>query len=257
MIVNHEARYLFVEPPFTGSTAIATELQEHYGGERIYWKHEKYIRFRAEHGRRADDYFVFATNRNPLDQAVSEYLKLKNNHRGNFTTPAKFARNGGYITEKTLEEFHWVQANDASFDDYFLRYKSGLFNNWYLLGHERFDAILDFSSLADDFDDVLRRIGFEPVRKLPLVNPTKGKRAWDEYFTPEAREQAFLAYGPYMRKWGFEFPAAWGPPRIPWTARARFRAVDAGVRLVTRYVRLDSGSEVVQRVKRLAQRSAR
>ncbi len=255
MIINHTLKYLFVEPPFTGSTAIATELQEHYGGESIVWKHAKYTEFRAEYGKKADDYFVFASNRDPLDQAVSEFVKLKNNHKDNFTTPHKFVRNGGYITEEALQEFHWVQEHDAEFHEYFARYKNKLFNNWYLLGHERFARVIEFTNLADDFDAVLRLIGIEPVRKLPKVNPTKGKKSFTDYYPPETWEQAFRCYGPFMRKWKFAFPSEWGTPRVPMAARARFHAIDRGVRTLSRFANLNTSSGVVQRAKRVLQGS--
>ncbi|MCG8468228.1 MAG: hypothetical protein MJB57_08455 [Gemmatimonadetes bacterium] len=253
MIINRAHRYLFVEPPFTGSTAIATELERHYGGENILWKHAKYTEFRAQFGDEADEYFVFASNRNPLDQAVSEFVKLQNNHKDNFTTPEKFLRNGGYITDEALEEFHWVQENDASFADYFVRYKNKLFNNWYLLGHERFDVVIEFTRIDDEFDAVLRKIGLDPVRRLPTVNPTEGKKTFVDYYTPETWEQAFRCYGPFMRKWGYSFPAAWGTPRTSPLATARFHAIDRAVGLVSGFAKLDTNSRLVQRVKRLVQ----
>jgi len=253
VIINRRLKYLFVEPPFTGSTAIATELQKHYGGESIVWKHAKYTEFRAEFGNEANDYFVFASNRNPLDQAVSEFVKLRNNHRDNFTTPHKFLRNGGYITEEALEEFRWVRDNDADFHDYFARYKNKLFNNWYLLGHERFAHVIEFTNLAEEFDAVLRRIGIEPVRKLPKINPTEGKKSFAEYYPRATWEQAFRCYGPFMRKWGFSFPVEWGTPRIPPAATARFHIIDRGVRTLTRFANLSTNSGAVQRVKRLLQ----
>lgn len=253
MIINRAAKYLFVEPPFTGSTAIAGELMEQYGGERIHWKHAKYTEFRAQVGREADSFFVFATNRNPLDQAVSEFLKLKNNHLNNFTTPEKFRRNGGYITDETLAEFDWVQDTEADFAAYFRRYKTGLFNNWYLIGHESFDYVLDFADLAGEFETVLRRIGIDPVRPLPQVNATAGKSDFGAYYPSDTWAQAFRCYGPYMRKWEFEFPQSWGAPRVPVGARLRFHVVNRGVGLVTRHVNLSSQSGFVQRVKRFVQ----
>ena len=257
MIINRTARYLFVEPPFTGSTAVAGELVEHYGGESIIWKHAKYSDFRAQFGREAGDYFVFASIRNPLDQAVSEFVKLRNNHKGNFTNPAKFLRNGGYIPDETLAEFAWVQETDADFPAYFRKYKQGIFHNWYLIGHRNFDFIINFERLIDDFDEVLRRIGLDPVRPLPHVNPTEGKTHFAEYFTPDVRAQAFRSHGPFMKQWGFAFPEAWGPPRVPLSSRLRYALLDRGVELVSRHVSLDSSSGFVQRVKRLSQSTSK
>ena len=146
-----------------------------------------------------------------------------------------------------------MQETDADFAAYFRRYKTGLYNNWYLMGHERFDCILDFTNLVEEFDAALRRIGIEPVRPLPQVNPTAGKKDFGEYYPPDTWEQAFRCYGPYMRNWGLEFPEAWGTPRISRMARVRFAALDRGVGAITRHVNLSSQSAFVQRVKRFAQ----
>ncbi len=42
MIISHKYKYLFIELPRTGTTAISKELRERYAGELIYEKHTKY-----------------------------------------------------------------------------------------------------------------------------------------------------------------------------------------------------------------------
>jgi len=256
MIINHQHKYLFVEPPFTGSTAIADELVETYGGEPVLEKHAQFSEYRAAHGN-PRGYFVFASNRNPLDQAVSEFVKLQNNHKGQFTRPELFARNGGYLRDATLEEFAWVQEQGAEFSEYFQRYKNKLFNNWFLLGHHRFNYVMNFEDIVGEFDRVLRLIGIEPVRPLPHRNPTKDKKLFTEYYPPETWEQAFRCYGPYMDKWGFSFPPGWGKPKIPLGARLRFAALDGGVGGVARFVNLSPKSKTVQRIKHALQAMGR
>lgn len=252
MIINHDLKYLFVEPPFTGSTAIANELQKHYGGKPILEKHAQFAEYRAAYGS-PRGYFVFASNRNPLDQAVSEFVKLQNNHKGQFTRPELFARNGGYLRDATLEEFQWVQETDAEFHQYFKRYKNKLFNNWFLLGHHRFDYVIDFRDLVGEFATVLERIGVDAVRPLPHINPTADKKHWTEYYPPDTWDQAFQCYGPFMRKWGFDFPPEWGTPNIPAAAQMRFSLIDGAVGTVSRFVNLSPKSPTVQRVKHLVQ----
>ncbi len=45
MIISHQHKYLFVELPHTGSTAISHELREHYDGVSILEKHATYYQF--------------------------------------------------------------------------------------------------------------------------------------------------------------------------------------------------------------------
>src|SRR5262245_27774439 len=80
MVISHKHRYLFVEIPNTGSTAISAELRRHYDGEPVLHKHATYGEFLRLASRDQRTYFVFGTVRNPLDLAVTEYFKLKTNH---------------------------------------------------------------------------------------------------------------------------------------------------------------------------------
>ena len=87
MIISHTHKYLFVEIPLTASYAIRHELCEYYGGVPILHKHASFpdfLQIAAPHER---DYFVFATVRNPLDETVSRYCKLRCDHKGTFSDP--------------------------------------------------------------------------------------------------------------------------------------------------------------------------
>ncbi len=45
MIISHKHKYLFVELPRTGSTAIYEELCQHYDGTQILFRHATYDDF--------------------------------------------------------------------------------------------------------------------------------------------------------------------------------------------------------------------
>ena len=46
MIISEKNKYLFLELPRTGSTAISKELRDHYDGKRILRKHSLYHEFK-------------------------------------------------------------------------------------------------------------------------------------------------------------------------------------------------------------------
>ena len=87
MILSDEHRYLFIELPHTGTTAISRELQEHYGGRPILTKHARYHQFRKIATREQESYFVFSCIRNPAEEAVTRYFRYKTDHGGRYTVP--------------------------------------------------------------------------------------------------------------------------------------------------------------------------
>ena len=89
MIISRKHNYVFVEMPRTGCTAVGKELLSQYGGERILRKHSTYpdfLRIATDDEKR---YFVFSGVRNPLDDAVSHYFKLKTDHHSRFSDPTR------------------------------------------------------------------------------------------------------------------------------------------------------------------------
>ena len=70
MVISHKYRYIYIESPMTGSTAVAEELVLNYEGVRILRKHALPFELRKE-GLILEDYFVFTNIRNPLVSIVS------------------------------------------------------------------------------------------------------------------------------------------------------------------------------------------
>ncbi len=85
MIISDTHRYLFVELPHTGTTAISQELRECYDGRKILHKHARYGDFLRGATASQRDYFVFSCIRNPLDEAVSIYARLRSDHRNAYS----------------------------------------------------------------------------------------------------------------------------------------------------------------------------
>lgn len=227
MIVSHRHRYVFVELPHTGSTAISRELRLHYGGEDVLRKHfylEDFLRHASPAERR---YFTFSGIRNPLDEAVSVYLKYKTDHRGHFTDPRERVENGGWVTPSHLVRFRFVHEEGADFPAYFRRFYRLPYDNWSSLSHRRMDFVVRFEHLQEDFAEVLRRLGIAPVRPLPVVNRTEEKSDFLSFYTPEIRRRAQRVFGPFLRRWGYELPREWGLPPAPWRDELAYRSTVA------------------------------
>ena len=108
VIISHRHRYLFVEVPRTGSTAVSAELQEHYDGQPILRKHATLRDYLREAGGDVSNYFVFSTVRNPLDVAVTRYVHLRENPRGHFTDPAEIAVRNSIASRLERRVFRWL-----------------------------------------------------------------------------------------------------------------------------------------------------
>jgi Sulfotransferase family len=149
MIISHRHRYVFVEVPNTGSTAISRDLRELYGGNPVLQKHTTLGEFWRIASATERQYFVFGTVRHPLDAAVTEYFKFRTNHRGKYTDTRRIG--GPAMTRLHLDKFRLVHDERADFQTFFLRYKTCVYNNYYLVLHAQFDRVMRFETLQDDF----------------------------------------------------------------------------------------------------------
>ena len=223
MIISHKHKYLFVELPHTGSTAISRELCENYEGVPILRKHAYYHEFLKVANAEEKTYFVLAGIRNPLDEAVSVYFKYKNNHKQNYTTPERLKKNGGHVTDDDLRRFNFIRNTNADFPAFFERFYRLPYNNLSTLSHRKFDFTIRFESLQDDFTQALKSMEIEQKRPLPMVNKTVGKgNGFLSHYTPRIHEQARKVFGPFMRKWGYDFPPEWNDHSVPWSSQIQF-----------------------------------
>jgi len=210
MIISHEHRYVFVEIPLTASYAIRYELCDSYGGEPILHKHASYPEFLS--GASADEkrYLAFATVRNPLDEAVSRFFKLKTDHESGFSDPA--ALEEGRVDFVDVKRFRFIQDTAGDFETYFLHYHRRPFSSLIDLSGSHLDFVIRYEQLQQDFSAILAELDLDPVRAIPVVNKTGGRKAdWMAYYTPATVELAKLKFQPFMRRWGYEFPVEWGP----------------------------------------------
>jgi hypothetical protein len=212
MIISHRYRYIFIEVPLTGSWAIRQELCNYYGGEPILHKHATYEEFLHKATTHEKNYFSFATVRNPLDAAVSQFFKLKTNYKGVFTDSLAIAEL--LVDQVDLKKFRFIQATNASFEDYFRRYHRRPYQTMMDRSVKRLSYVIRYERLQEGFSEVLQILGLEQVQPVPVVNKTPGRCPdWQSYYTPGIIEQAKHKFGPCMRRLGYQFPVEWGPAK--------------------------------------------
>jgi hypothetical protein len=261
MIVSHAHRYLFVQVPRTACTAIARELCERYGGKPVLRKHAHLAEYEAVVGALPRGTFVFGSIRHPLSALVGHYFKLRTDHQGRFSASlAGESPPPGEMgpSEDTLARYRFVQEEGADFPAYFRRFAPRLYDNPYHDGiRDRFDFVIRFEELQRDFRAAMAQVGLAVERDVPVVNRTGGKDDDDfwRYFEPELRERAVRAYGPYMRRTGYGFPASWGEVRVPAAAQLEFDLARAAGRVAARALRLPPAR--AQRVRDAAARGTR
>lgn len=232
MIISHKHKYLFVELPMTGSTAIARELIEHYDGEKILFKHASPKHFWKQATEEEKKYFMFSGIRNPFDQAVSRYFKYKTDHNENFT--GKFQKKPHVKLHRRLNRwkdqfrYAYITKKQADFGQFFERFYRLPYNNWSAVWHKHMDEIIRFEHLNDDFKSTLLKIGIEPVRDLPKQNKTSEKKGsfWDFYNTPELQKKSVNVFGAFMKKWDYQAPDNWSTKKPGLMAKLTFPIVN-------------------------------
>lgn len=240
MIVSREHRFVFVEVPLTGSTAIAEELLGQYGCTEILHKHAHLSEYRRQASPSERRYSVVAGTRHPLDQILSYYTKLKNNHRGAYTDPECFTENGGWVTLANRDQFRFISdpANDfaAFLQRYFLNQSPRI--SQFAWGRSRYNHLIRFETLDTDFKTFLRAQNIPPKRDLPLTNPTTGRAkdflsAYPEHLHAPLR----AAFGPLAAEWGYSLPTNWAGS-TPLKSRAAYALKNLLGRTATELLRL-------------------
>ena len=240
MIVSREHRFVFVEAPFTGSTAIAKELTEQYGCEKILDKHSHLREFLNQANSQERRYTVAIGVRHPLDQLLSHYMKQKNNHLGNYTTPERFVENGGWVDRVSREQYRFIQDTGDDFAAYLKRFylHGGVRISQYAWGRSRYDYLIRFESLDQSFRAFLTKVGVEPSRALPRTNPTRGRdREFLSAYPAELHAELRAAFGPLVAEWGYELPDDWAGA-VPLSNRVAYALKNLAGRIATQGLRL-------------------
>lgn len=239
MIVSHKHKYLFIEIPLSGSWSIRHELCAYYDGSPFLHKHASYSEFQRSATPATTEYFVFATVRNPLDEAVSRYFKLKTDHKGVFSDPESVQSLKADYADR--EKYKFIKNSNATFTDFFRKYYRRTFSGLIDVSDADLDFVMRFETLQDDFSEVLRLLNIGQVRAVPVTNKTQSRKAdWESYYTSEIIPQAKRVFAPFMKKWGYEFPDSWGDYHVTWIDTVRFRMLSTIRRLYLIHFRFNN-----------------
>ncbi len=242
MVVSHKHKYVYVQLPQTACTTVQNELLEFYDGEKILFKHAFYSDFLKQASEEEKKYFVFSNLRNPLDIVVSKYFKYKTDHVGAYSNQRK--KDFGKLHKHFLRywdrsRFEFIRQNEADFGSFFKHFYTQPYSSWAILDHKRFDYLIRYENLQEDFATALRKLNIEPVRPLPSKNVTgqKSRDFWSYYDTPELQARAVRLFSEYMAEWGYEFPKEWGKyPKAPAT-RLQYNTVNTFRRIYWNHLR--------------------
>jgi hypothetical protein len=226
MIISHKHKYLFIAVPRTGSTTISEELCEMYEGESILDYHSNYFEFARQCSEEERNYFVFCGVRNPLDDAVSLYMKFMTDHDKGYSEEKWRLDKGGYMSKRRIELYKHLKNVDSSFS-VFLRKFYDLRNFPHTSNSDInagfCKAIIRYENLEKDFDAILNEVGIEKKRPLPWKNPTRTKETFLNYYADnKTRNMAVRIFGPAMEEWGYSFPDLWNAGKCGTIDRARY-----------------------------------
>jgi hypothetical protein len=221
MVISDKYKYVFVELPRTGTTAISKELVENYDGQTILWKHAPLNKFLEQASDEQRNYFKFACIRNPVDRTFSLYNKIKNDHGGEFSI-LKETRFKNLQAWYFYRQYLYIKENNASFVQYLKRfYSTSPYDDWITLDFSSLDSIIRFEHLNQDFKRTLEQIGIQPIRDLPATNKTVKSSALSNEISPRDMKDLNQSFGVYLSKMGLEFPDGLGKPEV--TKNMRFR----------------------------------
>lgn len=227
MVISHKNKYLFVEVPRTGSTAIKNELIEHYNGETVLHKHATLSEFLKKASKSEKDYFIISGKRNPLDRTISEFIKYKHNHNDVFNRFSSRMKQASWFSLKYhranyfFKRVSFAQRDTTTFEDYYYRFFDKPYCDFGFLDHPRSNYVVEFENITNDFTKMINTLGLDVVRELPHRNKTENKKKvfWEYYEKKELRSRVIKNTSIYYLISGYKFPVDWeasDPSIIDW-----------------------------------------
>ena len=99
--------------------------------------------------------------------------------------------------------------------------------------------IIRFENLNNDFAEALKIIGVEKVRDIPVANKTadKTKTFWEYYESDKAKKRAKYIFGPYLKRWNYDFPESWNNIKVPWYSFVMYNCINVARIVFWKYLR--------------------
>lgn len=208
MIISHKHKYLFIELPRTGTTAISNELTLHYDGTSILTKHSTYESFLKTASEDEKSYFVFSCIRNPIDRTFSLFTKLKNKDEAYYkdlsSNRSKIISNNYFISR-----MRYIKKHDLVFSGFLQKYYYWPYSDWSILSHKKFDYIIRFENLQEDFSNVLKKLKIEQKRLIPVINKTDKKENYKKLLKINENKKIAETFLPFMKFWNYQTPCEW------------------------------------------------
>ena len=182
MIINHEHKYIFVGFPYSASSTISKELVENYGGERLFLKHSTLLSLTGK--KQYKGYKTFAVFRSPLSIWSTQYYKLMESSV--FDSEKYLRSNGGHISKKAFNLSKRMRSEEWSYADY-IQYKSTKgypYISIFVANYKKFEHIIRFDRLQDDWLLVMKELGHLNISPLPLYNATSDKELYEHNTVP-------------------------------------------------------------------------
>lgn len=245
MVISDKHRFVFVNLPQTASTAISRELVDQYEAREFCFKHALYrTDFMKAANAEQKKYKVFSGLRNPMDITVSGFFKVRSDHEERFSNPDAHKIPHGFLRKHIM--YWWnkrshaqINGQQLDFATWFMRNHKVPYASWSILDHKRFTKIVRYERLQEDFSDALKKLGVEQTRPLPVGNKTakEGKHFTTYFDTDAARRHAKFVFGPYMKEFGYTFPAEWDHIPVPASSFLMYKALNVVRRFFWIYLR--------------------
>jgi len=232
MIISHSHRFIFIKSIKTAGTSIEAVLSNYCSGSDIVTPLNNFAFNRDENGKFLhqsmnaedfkeigqhvealsvknkvpgdvwDDYFKFSIIRNPWDRAVSDFHWKKRQDPA-FNPRKRFYHHLGVPFDEM-----------ATLKKQFSNYIRG--DNWdnndsfYILDGELcVDFVIRYENLADDFNEVCKKIGVQTISLPHLKGGIRKKNYhYSEYFDEESKAIVAERHRHDVRLFGYQFETA-------------------------------------------------
>ena len=181
-----------------------------------------------------------------MEIVVTGYEKMKANAKGNFTNADLFKENGGHITKDYRIRFNYITDNNATFQEYFLKFHSKPYDNYSSMTIDNCDFVIRHENIAKDYLLALNKVGIDAPLPLPVANKTAGKKNdLSGYYTEDIRQQAIYVFGPFLAKYNYSFPENWKAINIPLLSTFKFKIRSLLRKLNEKFIKKHSGRKSI------------